>query len=427
VTGDTVAGEAQRAFIENSQTEAFRYDLILTSPAVGTGVDITFPENAQVIDVVFGFGEANVNTHFDIDQQIGRVRHPGAVRVWLDNRRMHFETSVDAVRRELLNKGMYKNLLIDWSGPGGSARYIEDDPLIEMAALIVAQQRASMNTLRVNYVAYKQAQGYEIEFERARDEQGIGGQLLKLGKDMRDATYAERICAAPPLRWPDFKRNKEMLEGGRVAADHILWSIERTKVELFYRQAISHGLVKVDDRARYRHAIMRFEAVERATATNDVSSLKDEPLPHAAKFIRTHTDTAVAIARLLQLTPLRRGTGWRCDAIFDGDQLSDFVRFCKDNKAALENLLKIEIRGDLESKPISQLSAVLRLIGLNLAKAGTTKSAGKKIYRYRLDEGALLQIRVVQADRQRVTAWRFMAGLHGWPDDAHGEDFDDAA
>ena len=110
ITADTVAGEAQKAFLENAQTDALNYDVILTSPAVSTGVDVSFPDKAKLIDVVFGFCEANITTHFDFDQQLARVRDPGAVRVWINPRRFHFETSLDVVRRELLENAIFKML-----------------------------------------------------------------------------------------------------------------------------------------------------------------------------------------------------------------------------------------------------------------------------------------------------------------------------
>ena len=75
-------------------------------------MDVSFPDKSKLIDVVFGFCEANINTHFDFDQQLARVRDPGAVRVWINPRRFYYETSVDAVRRELLEQSVFKNLLI---------------------------------------------------------------------------------------------------------------------------------------------------------------------------------------------------------------------------------------------------------------------------------------------------------------------------
>ena len=83
VTADTGGTEEVDDFIWDVAARALEYDVILTSPSLGTGVDITFPEREKLIDVVFGFFEAQITTHFDYDQQLGRVRHPKAIKVWI--------------------------------------------------------------------------------------------------------------------------------------------------------------------------------------------------------------------------------------------------------------------------------------------------------------------------------------------------------
>ena len=72
-------------FTASPKTEALNYDLILTSPALGSGIDITFPNEAREIDIVYGFLDRGSNDHLDFDQQLGRVRHPGAIKVWVRN------------------------------------------------------------------------------------------------------------------------------------------------------------------------------------------------------------------------------------------------------------------------------------------------------------------------------------------------------
>jgi hypothetical protein len=77
VTSDTITKQEVKDFIIQAKKKATDYDVILTSPSLGTGVDISFPEGAQLIDVVFGFFEAQINSHFDFDQQLARVLTTG--------------------------------------------------------------------------------------------------------------------------------------------------------------------------------------------------------------------------------------------------------------------------------------------------------------------------------------------------------------
>ena len=428
ITADTVGGEAQRAFLEAPHVEALKYNVILTSPAVGTGVDITFPGNAQEINSVVAFCEPGITTHQEFDQQMSRVRHPGEVRAWVSPRRFHFETSVDVVRRDLLEQEMGKYLLVDQNASAATGCLALDDALVEMAALIVSQRRASMNALRSNFIAHKREQGFEIVEVDAADEDAAGAALLRLGKDFGDAKHRARMLAAPPLQPSAYQEAKVAIEGGRVVSEDTVWSVRRTAVELFYRRPITPQLLELDDRGRYRGAVSLLDQVERAGGAPEGAH---QPLDIRLRFVRERHEVPRALGQILRLTPLLRGGAWDAGVVIDGDDLVDFARFARRNKAELENLLGVEIRRDVAEKPISQLGSMLRMIGLGLEKAGTIKRNGRKVYRYQLDGGRLQRIKAVQADRERTTAWRFMAQLHGWPAENNKDDdeehFNDAA
>lgn len=285
--------------------------------------------------------------------------------------------------------------------------------------------------------------------------------LLEAGKRVGRERYVERILAAPPLPFPDFNRVSNAIKAGGAVDEDSRWSFERTKLELFYRRPVTAALIADDRNGLRRRRIMQFDAIERAAAGNvpdrdrirqqkaayrkagwRVSSEArealeralaeddpDQPLDRRAMFIRHGDEAALAIMRLIQFTPVLKGASWDADTVFDGDALGDFARFAAANKAALENQLGIEVRQDLAAKPVSQLKSVLRLVGLDLVKAGTVKAGGRKFYRYALDGDALKAIKSVLADRERTTGWRFMAELHGWakPDDDDDEHVDDDA
>ena len=426
VTADTGSMPEQQAFLSNPSGEALNYDAVLASPAVGTGVDIAFRDNAQVIDVVYGFCGPGVGTHLDFDQQIGRVRHPGDVRIWVTPRRFHFETHVEVVKRELLECGLYKNLLIDRGGLGGTARYIDDDPLVELAAHVTAVQRAAQNALCDNFIAHKRWQGFSVDVVEADDDQkSAGRELLAIGGRLSAEEYVRSVTDAPPLCRPDFDRVSAAIEAGQPVLAAELWSVQRTKIERFYRRPISVELVSLDDRGRYRQRLTLLGSLSRLDGTPDT----DRGVSSRDKFIRSPRQRLAMIRRLLALTPVFRSGAWRPDEIFDGRQLGQFAEFVQDHKAAVETQLSIEVRSDLALKPVSQLRSVLKLVGLGIERAGTVRDGRDKVYRYRLDRNALEHATAVLADHDRIGAWRFMAELHGWSADQDEDDtdFDDAA
>ena len=68
ITSENSKTTEVQKFITNIKREIRNYDVVLTSPSLGTGVDITFENNAREIDSVYGVFENLINTHTEIDQ-----------------------------------------------------------------------------------------------------------------------------------------------------------------------------------------------------------------------------------------------------------------------------------------------------------------------------------------------------------------------
>ena len=193
VTSDTVGSVSVDRFLCNIVDEARKCDVILCSPSVGTGVDITFPERAKIIDAVFGFFEPLITSHFECDQQLARVRDPGEVNVWVSSRRFQFDTHPEAIKHELLRESLYVHLLEHYDEHG--APVYRESQFIDMAALILAQRRASLNDLRKYFVQYKRSQGYNVEFVDREEETRVrGNALLRAGHGLADGEYVRPCC-----------------------------------------------------------------------------------------------------------------------------------------------------------------------------------------------------------------------------------------
>lgn len=104
---NSVKPEVQH-FIENIKQEILNYDLVLSSPSMSTGVDISFDFGEAKVDAVFGIFETRINIHTEIDQQISRVRHPKEIGVWVSPARFNFETQFEVVRSDALRSRLAK-------------------------------------------------------------------------------------------------------------------------------------------------------------------------------------------------------------------------------------------------------------------------------------------------------------------------------
>lgn len=412
ITSHTTGSEEVQDFIADVRSKAREYDVVLCSPSIGTGVDISFPDKEKLIDVVFGFFEAKVTTHTDCDQQLARVRDPGAVKVWVSPRRFNFETNAEVVKHDLLKQSLYKNVLKGYSEEG-VPEYEEEDPIITMATLIVAQRRVSGNNLRHHFIEHKKRQGYTITFVAPDEEMSSSGRsLLKLGKELSEAKFIEVLLAAPTLRKHQFDAVREQLEDGDPVSASEMCAYHRTRLELFHREAASEDLIRLDNQGRYRGQVEMFTQV-----TNPFHLQHELPPPALvarSRFVKSSGQRIDAIYLLLEQTPLFKAGTFDATVTIDQGDLGAFVQFATDNKAVLENLLDLDIRSDLALKPVQQLSAVLKLVGLKLVQAGTRRETGQKIYRYRLDQSALDRVQGLVAARARKKGWTFLYETNGW-------------
>jgi Origin of replication binding protein len=441
ITSETARTADVKDFMAKIKQRCQSYHVILASPSIGTGVDITFPERAKLIDAVFGFFDAQITTHQDFDQQLGRVRDPGEVRVWVTPRRFNFETNVEAVKSDILEQALYMDLLEGYAE--GVPRYRED-PFIDMAALITSQQRRSKNALRRNFVEHKQAQGYDVRWVRRDAEQrAVGLGMTRVGRVLREADRQGRLENARPLNKAEYQETLEALEGSDSVSIEHQAAFERTAIELFYRRPISRELVQLDDGGKYRNRLLSLERITSEPLFARFRELPGAELGENEKFVSGSLQRALALSRLFQRTPLFRAINpakwdslyaFDAEALVTADDLGEFISYSEEHKPQIENLLGVEVGRQLRSKPMRQLNAVLRLVGLKVEKASTRCKGEKKIRGYRLSPHALETATGILRARRSTGAWAYVYRLHGWAWDSEAVegpsdalDYDDAA
>lgn len=423
ITSDTNTSEDVVRFISSPRVEALCYDVILASPTIGTGVDVSFEDDAPLIDTVYGFFMDSVTTHFDMDQQLGRVRHPGEVKVWVSPRRFRYDTSIDVVRSDIHRQNLFKSVLLRFED--GRPVYDMNDPLIEMAALILSRERASKNNLRHYFIEHKERQGFVVEVvEKDAHLSGEGEIVDRLGREMSIQKRTEILMAAEPLGYGAFRaleqrirRNEEVTQAERCAR-------ARTKLELFYRARIAPEMITLDAEGRHRERVCLFEQILRTLESSEWSELRqrlsDAPANWGitARLQRDRTKAAELLLQLLGLTPVLNGGRFDPEVLVTSDDLQVFAKEILSLKPVVENLLGIEVRRDVGTKPMTQLNAVLRTTGLCCRNAGKTRAravaGGRAIRHYRLDRDVLERMTALAQLRSRQEAWRTLYEIHNW-------------
>jgi hypothetical protein len=418
ITAENSRSREIQYFISNIKKEILKYDVVVTSPSLGTGVDITFENGTRAIDGVYGLFESRVNSHFEIDQQLARVRNPGFVRVWISPQVFSFETEFDVVREDFLTD-QTANSVFQLGESELSPVKVGLSPFLILGTLVTMQQRASKNLLRKNFVDHKLFQGWNV-VEIAKDENAmkLGKEFRRLGRTISLQKYIDEVIQARVVDEKTFLEIEQRYEtrGSDLSREEFM-SMYRMKIETFYRERITEELIRKDDWGRLRLAIpkykdfMSFEGYKSAAPIpGDINSLvQSKILPSAS--IRSAT-----VEFLLEKALIYRNRAFDTSAVISGTDLGEFITWVKRLKKAIETHLDISVDLNISKKPIQFLGKVLGVIGLSLRKVKTTVSQGKKTYLYSIDQGQLdfvEQVRVKQ-DLSRSLGWDFVNREYGF-------------
>ena len=425
ITSDNSGSKEVTAFISDIKTEAKKYDVVISSPSLGTGIDITFSEDEEFYDSVYGIYEALINGHTEIDQQLARVRHPKSVKVWVSPRRFNFETHFDVIKADLLCSNVIANTAIDMSMPLADQVFEDKSDFFRTAALILSSQRESKNRLKHNFTEYKKSQGWIPNPIAAPDDQAQGSEVLYLGKILENQVYAERLLSSKPITENEVLRMQEVIQNDdkneRLTPDEFL-SFQRMRLEIFYCRQIDLQMITDDNRRKLRKQFSAYSRLIDRKSTSDFEGRTDSIQPeHLRRFLSVLVDEQAdtfLLRGILYSTPIFFKNVVVTDVEFTSVNLTNFVHICKKLKSVIERQMGLNIRIDLASKPAMQLGIFLGLVGIKIFKTRTEKSPnGGKSYFYRIDPESVQRMTdLIALEDQRKNPWDAINARYGFSD-----------
>lgn len=369
ITSENSGSKETAAFIENIKTDILKYHALLVSPAMGTGIDITFPDDDSLVDGVYGFFYAKVNTHNDIDQQISRVRQPKYTKVWITPQTFDFEYEVDPIKQELAESGIVPGAMKGYDAYTGAPEYDFAEPFLELHATILSAQRASKNALKKNFIDLREHNGWKV-VDMVKDDPmaTAGGVLSKLGKAAALDQYIAGILAAPKISWEETDKLGERRKRAKISAEENN-AIERYWTESFYGEDATEEILRLDNRGVYRDKVRRLEGIVEAR-------------PYAGKVGAEIS----LLSKLIESAGLLNANGkLEVDKLVTAESLKSFAVYCRQAKLSIQRVLEKVIRKDIKEKPTQQLNEILALCGLKVVVARTVSKGDAKIYEYQLD------------------------------------------
>jgi hypothetical protein len=420
ITSDNSKDNEIQDFINNIKIRAPEYQAIFCSPSMGTGIDISFDDEYDEIDCVYGFFDADITTHTDIDQQLARVRKPKKVRCYISKRRLNYETDFDVVKTDLLTNHVIANTTIGFHPITHKELFNEEDEFLGMATLVLSQQRESKNNLYENFIEYKTNIGFQCIIINKDDEISVSGStFIKTGKLNHKLENAERLTSASPIDKDDYIEIKYKLENNEWVPQDLRLSYRRIQIEKFYSERISSDLIDLDDEGNFRSKIMRFDFLTDIFKFNDNYELqklyKHKKNTTMMKIIKDPNKGIVLLSDLLSTAGIYKNHTFLTDVEFSSETLKDFIAKSIEYKKYQEGLLGINVQSDIYEKPTQHLSKLLNLVGLKQNQSRKEQVSGIRRNLYKIDKDRLdLVLSIVE--RRKLYAedrWEFIHQLHG--------------
>lgn len=415
VTSDTTDTSEVAQFMEDPSAHFWSYVGIVSSPSLGTGVDINlqYPSDGTEIVDVFGIFQNGINKHWDIDQHLSRVRNPRSVSAWISSRKLAIESDPAVVEREILEQDTTWSFTTAINDEGFTIA--KGDPALDLIVSIESGRRRSMRRLRDWFVRARKQAGCLIEIHPASDSEGENG-AIQLAKKTATAGLRDdkalKLLRARQLTELEAEKLQDGRRAGRTLSTVESECLDRYYLENFYRAEISPALVDLDEGKKLRRSIKRYEWARKSDENLLKDDLEDEARSGDSDYGRFPSDrearlqTARLIKRLLEslgLGALLRGEfpdNWRVSAA--SRQVARFQN-CMDDveDQDLKHLLGFSKRADLETKPILSINELLKSIGLRTSAAKFVRTGGTKEGFYSLDRERFDFIDAVMARRDR--------------------------
>ena len=251
--GDNSSSPENALFIENIRQEVKSLDAMLSSPTLGTGVDM--PD--YHFDVVIGVFYATVQTATDCAQQLWRYRPNVPMHIWVQPRPSfgYRETNPRKIKDDILWKNSSTGILIRIN-PKTGERSADDESVLEAYCQIEARRNRSINNLKQDLHSLLKEMGNTII--SMGDEANEAAKLrLKVAATAIDEAHCLAVTHAADIDKATYlnRQKKDYLSETEVL------ECEKFRIWDTYGMEVTPKLVKKDDDGKLIRKIIEFEGL----------------------------------------------------------------------------------------------------------------------------------------------------------------------
>ncbi|MBD2451172.1 bifunctional DNA primase/helicase, partial [Nostoc sp. FACHB-152] len=249
----------------------------LTSPSLGTGVDIS----QYHFDLVFGVFHAVSQTATECAQQLWRYRPKVPIHVWVAPKPPfgYKETNPTKIKERLLQTNEITAFLIKIDRETGK-RGVEKDWALEAYCQIQASRHQSINNLRADLRSLLSDMGNTIV--PAGDHIDVAAwESLKYAADALDAAHHHAVAKANTISRSEYRarQSKDYLSPDEA------YECEKFRIWDSYGMEVTESLVEKDNGGRLISAIASLEAILSPSQETILDSRTKQKYPAPPTFV----------------------------------------------------------------------------------------------------------------------------------------------
>ncbi len=257
IHSDNSGSEENVTFITDITKAVKSIDALLTSPTLGTGVDICGGEGEYHFDLIFGAFHAVSQAATECAQQLWRYRPDVPMHVWVAPRPPfgYLETNPRRIKEWILQKNEMTAFLIRIDRETGK-RGAEKDWALEASCQIEAQRNWSINNLRQDLRSLLEEMGNTIiPMADAADE--ITSARMRAAAEAIDQEHCLAVANAANItrKIYESRQHQEYLN----PEEHL--ECEKFRIGDTYGMEVTPKLVENDDGGRLIRKIAALEAI----------------------------------------------------------------------------------------------------------------------------------------------------------------------
>jgi hypothetical protein len=400
-----------RIKVTNMVSTVKTHDVILASPSLGTGIDISFENKERIVDCVYGIFNSKINTHFDIDQQLGRVRHPKNVYVWVCKKNSTLCTDERLIKASLKDN---PNIYTDFYeiNSDGIAYKTTSDPFMNLAYVIEKIRNISINQLKDNFIKLKKNNNWVIKHFKKDDYVRELGQIINVkGKLLNTVQKYDALMNAKDISYEDYELIRQKREKNKSILHSEYFEALKYSFKHFYKvEKIDEGLFYFDNNGKSREAIQLYEIMTKTDldllrSRNDIQHYLryDFSIDHKEKNngpfnIERQTklhEKAQVLKEFFEAAGIFQDRNFVLEQKWNNTSLIKFKSLCNVPKkyANFERLFGIPRRRDIDYKTCTQFHSFLQVLRLDRILIERNRGNKNTAYTYKLDPQS---IKVIQ-------------------------------